>query len=98
MSGAEGVELRLVAAREAAEASVGAYGVEPLAAACDDLVSIGLMAHVPDELVVGGVEDIVEREGKFDGAEAGSQMAGMSREGVDNILAQLVGEGRQVGD
>ena len=37
------------------------------------------------------VEDGVERDGQFDDAEAGAQMAAGDRDGVDDLGAQLVG-------
>jgi hypothetical protein len=38
-------------------------------------VRIGLVADVPDEPVVRRVEDVVQRDGQFDDAEAGAEMA-----------------------
>ena len=61
-------------------------------------MGIGLMAHIPHELVVRSVEDIVQRYGELYGAKARSQMAGVRREGVYDIVAQLVHYGRELVD
>ena len=54
------------------------------------------MADVPDQAVVGRVEHPVQRDGQFDHAEAGAEMAAGDRDRVDGLLAQLVGELAQV--
>ena len=54
-----------------------------LAPAGEDLVRIGLMADIPDQLVVGRVEDIVQRHGQLDHAEAGAQMPAGHRHDID---------------
>ena len=86
---AEGIERGLVHAGEAAQAAVGAYGGELVATTGNDFVGIGLVAHVPDEFIVGGVEDVVQGQGQLDGAKAGGQMSGMGGKGVDDVVAQL---------
>ncbi len=58
---------------------------------------IGLVADVPDQLVDGRVEHIVQRHRQFDHAEPGAEMAAGLRHGIDQFGAQLVGELRQVG-
>ena len=48
------------------------------------------MADVPDQLVVGGVENIVERDRQLDHAEARPEMAAGDRDRVDGLGAQFV--------
>ncbi len=55
-------------------------------------MGIGLVADIPDDAVVGGVEDVVEGDGELDDAEAGAEMAAGDRDGVDGLGAQLRGE------
>ena len=50
-------------------------GVERFPAAGEDFVGIGLVADIPDHLVFGGVEDIMDGNGEVDRAQAGRQMA-----------------------
>ena len=40
-----------------------------------NLVGVDLVADVPDEPVLGGIEDVVEGQGKFDDAQIGAQVA-----------------------
>ena len=86
----EGVVLALGHARKAADASQAPLGPERLAAPRDDLVGVGLVADVPDDLVLGRVIDIVQRGGQLHGAEARGQMARIDRALVDDIPPQLV--------
>ena len=58
MASAKGVEGRLVDAGEAAKTAIRAYGWEEVATTSDDFVGVGLMADIPDEFVVGGIEDV----------------------------------------
>ena len=52
------------------EAALLLDGVELVAAAGEHLVRIGLVADVPDEAVARRVEDVVQRDGELDRAEA----------------------------
>ena len=82
-------------ARETADAAQQAFGLERLAAPGDNLVGIGLVPHVPDDLVRGRIENVVECGGEFHAAEARRQMPGIYRALVDDIAAQLVAVGTQ---
>ena len=92
MAGAERVVLALGAAGEAAEPMLLAQGADAVAATGQHLVRIGLVADVPDQTIVRGVEDGVERDGQFDDAEAGAEVTAGDRDGVDHFGAQLIGE------
>ena len=50
------------------------------------------MTHVPDQPVLGGVENIMQRHGQFDHAQTGAEMAAGDGDDVDHIAAQLLGE------
>ena len=89
MTGAEGIEGRFIHTGETAEAAIGADGGEAVSASSDDLVGIGLVTDIPDKFVVGGVEDVVQCEGEFNGAKTGGQVAGMAGKGVYDVVAQL---------
>ena len=97
MRRAEGVVLALGALGEARQAAGLAQGADAVAPAGEDLVRIGLVAHVPDEAVARGVEQIVQGDGELDDAEAGAEVAAGHRDGVDRLLAQLGGKLRQIG-
>ena len=82
-------------ARETADAAQQAFGLERLAAPGDNLVGIGLVPYVPDDLVRGRIENVVECGGEFHAAEARRQVPGIYRALVDDIAAQLVAVGTQ---
>ena len=69
MRGAERIVVALGALGEAREAAAGAQGANTVAATGEDLVRIGLMADVPDQPVIWGVEHIVQCNGELDDAE-----------------------------
>ncbi len=92
MRGAERVVFALGALGEAGQAAALAQRADAVAPAGEDLVRIGLVADVPDQLVVGRVEDVVQRDREFDDAEAGAEMAAGLGDGVDRLGAQFVGQ------
>ena len=65
---------------------------DAVAAAGEDLVRIGLMADVPDDAVARRVEQVVQRDGQLDHAEAGAEMAAGDGDRVDRLGAQFVGD------
>src|SRR6202034_1271750 len=65
-------------------------GADAVAAIGQDLVRVGLMADVPNQAVLGRIEDIVQRHRQFDHAQAGAEMAAGHGNGIDGRLAQLV--------
>ena len=92
MRGAERVVFALGALGEAGQPAAHAQRADAVAPAGEDLVRIGLMADVPDEPVARRVEHVVQRDGQFDDAEPGAEMAAGHRDRRDRLLAQLVGE------
>ena len=92
VAGAERVVFALGALGKARQAAFLPDGAHRLAAAGEELVRIGLMADVPDQPVVRGVEDVVQGDGELDDAEAGAQMPAGLGDGVDEVGAQFVGD------
>ena len=90
VSGAEGIVWTFGHLGETADTAVGAYGLECIAAAGENLVGIGLVSHIPYQLIVGGIEDIMQSNSKLDGTQTGCQVTGMGRESLHDISAQLV--------
>ena len=62
---------------------------ESLRAAGDDLVGVALMTGVPENDVLGGVEDSMDGERQFDDAEVRAEMAPMSGDRLDDEIAHL---------
>ena len=92
MRRAEGVVGALRPLGEAVEAAGLTYGADAIAPPGDDLVRIGLVAHVPDQAVVGRAEHVVEGDRQLDHAEACAEMAARRRDRVDRFGAQLRGD------
>ena len=90
MGGAERVVFAFGALGEAGQPAALAQRADAVAPAGQDLVRIGLVADVPDELVARRVEHVVQRDRQLDHAEAGAEMAAGDRDRVDGLLAQLV--------
>ena len=63
--------------------------MELLAAPGQQLVHVGLMAHVEDKVVRGRIEDVVHGDGKFDHAEVGTELAAGPCQHGDQFLANL---------
>ena len=87
---AERVIVAFGALGEAAEAAALAQGADAVAPPGQDLVRIALMADVPDQLVVGRIEHIMDRRGQLHHAQARSQMAAGDADRRDGFGAQFV--------
>ena len=89
---AEGVVFAFRAVGEGADAALGADGGHPVLAASQDLVGVGLVSDVPDQLVVGGVEDIMQGDGQLDRAQARRKVPAGDADGLGQVVAQFFGE------
>ena len=70
----------------------GTNRVHPAAPARQDLVPVGLVADIPDELVLRRIEDVVHGNCQFDDTQAGAEVATRLRDFVDNVSAQLLAQ------
>ncbi len=60
-------------------------------------MDVALVAGVPDDPVVRGVEGAVQGDGQLDHAEVGAEMAAGPGDGVDQELPDLAGQPGQLG-
>ena len=97
MADAERVVFALGARRKRREAATLLDGVELIATAGEHLVRIGLVADVPDQAVARRIEHVVQRDGEFDRAEAGGEVAAARRDAADQVVAQLACRLRRAG-
>ena len=93
---AEGVVLALGAGRKGCQAARLLDGVQPVAPTGQHLVRIGLVSHVPHQPVLGRVEDIVQRDSQLHRAQAGGEVAATGTDGLNQELAQLLRQRRQI--
>jgi hypothetical protein len=93
----EGVVLRLVATQEPGQAPLLADRREPVVPAGEDLVRIGLMADIPDELVPGCLEHPVQRDRQLHSAQVGAEMRTLvPRYDVNDAVSDLQRQLRQL--
>ena len=92
VAGAHDVVLGLEDRAERREALVLADRLQLIAAAGEDLVRVGLMADVPEDLVARRVEQRVQRDGDLDRAEVRAEVPADLTDGVDDVLADLSGD------
>ena len=87
---AEGVVLAFAALGEAAEAFVEPIGVEQFTPSGEDLVPVGLVPNVPNELVVGRIEDVMQRHGELHHTKAGAEVAALYAHHIDDEIAEFL--------
>ena len=75
-----------------AEAAFSAQRGKLFFAACDDLMRIGLMADIPDQLVVRRVENIMKRQSQLHGAQRRGQMPAVGGDCVNDQLANFLSQ------
>jgi len=90
--GVEMVVIALLAPRETADAAFPAESVELFVSSGYQLVRVALMTDVPDDFVMGEVEDFVERESKLHDAQVGRQMTAVCRDDRHDFFPYLAGE------
>ena len=54
---------------------------------------VRLMTDVPDQPVVGGIEDVMQGNGQFDDTKAGAKMAARLANGIKQLQAQFISQG-----
>ena len=92
MRGAEGVIFAFGTLGEPGQAAALPQRADTVSPAGENLVRVGLVADVPDQSVRRRVKDIVERDRQLDHAKPCTEMAAGPGDGVDHLVAQLVGE------
>ena len=74
MTNAERIIAALVAFREGRQPAVFPDGMQPVAAPGEDLVPVGLVAHIPHQPVVRCIENIMQSNRQLDRAQAGGEV------------------------
>ena len=67
-----------------------AVGVKDLTPTGEDLVPVGLVPHVPHQLIVWGVEHVVQGHGELHHAQAGAEVPALHAHHIDDEIAELV--------
>ncbi len=96
MPGREGVERALARVEERRHPGLLPEGVHPRAAAGEELVRVRLVAHVEDQVVVGRVEDAMERDDELHCPQRRAEVPAHPAADGDDLLAQLGTEAREL--
>src|SRR6185312_8736394 len=64
-------------------------GMQAVCPSREDLMGVRLVADVPDQAVLGGIEHVVQGNGQLDRAEPGCEVAPTGAHRVDEELPQL---------
>ena len=86
------IVLALGAQGKPAQAAGAADGVKAVLAAGQQLVDVDLVADVPDELVLGRVEDVMQRDGQLHHAEVRAQVPAVLGQDGDQFLPDFLGQ------
>ena len=65
MASTEGIVGALAHLGETTDAAVGADGLKRFTPAGEYLMWIGLVPHIPNQFIIGGVEDIMQGNGEL---------------------------------
>ena len=96
MGRAKSVVFALVALGKAADATQLAQAVHAVAPPRENFVRVGLVAHIPHDAVVRGVEHIVQRHGQLHRAQVGAEVPPCAGHAFQQKLAQFVGKAGQL--
>ena len=96
VSCAKRVVLTLGHTRKAADAIAHTVLAECLPATRNDLVGVGLMADIPDDVVRGHLVDIVQSYSEFHRSETRTEVARINRTALEHIAAQLAAIGSKL--
>ena len=89
---AKAIVFALGAEREAVQSVRGADGVKAVLAPGENLVDVGLVADIPDKLVLRRGENTVERDGHLDDAEVRAEVSAVLRQLHDQLVPDFFGE------
>ena len=90
MRRAERIIFAFRALGEAGQATAFAQRADTVAPPGEDLMRIALVAHIPDQLVVGRVEHVVDRDRELDHTKSRAQMPTRDRDCIDHFRAEFI--------
>jgi hypothetical protein len=96
MRGTKGVVFTFIPARKTRQAAQLAQAGHALAPTREDFVRVSLMTHVPDQTVMGGIENVMQGNGQLDCAKVRAQVSAGFGDTFQHKRAQLVCQGAQL--
>ena len=97
MAGAKWVIFTFAALGETGQTAGLAQSADAVAPTGQNFMRVRLMADIPNQPVIGGVEHIMQRHGQFDDAQSSPQMATSLRHSDDRFGSQFIGQLAQIG-
>ena len=97
MRRAKRIKFALVAARKTADSAELTQREHAIAPTCEDFVGIGLMAHIPHQTVMRGIENIMQGNRELHGSKVGTQMPARFGDRLQHMLTQFIGQGFEIG-
>jgi hypothetical protein len=92
MTDAEGIVLTLCSTGKCGQTPGLTYVEHFFPSPRQNFVGIGLVSHIPDQFVRGGIEYVVDSDGEFDDSEAGAEVAAGLTDAIEQKQAQLLGQ------
>ena len=90
------VETAFAAFEIARDTTLLAQAVEILVPASQQFVGVGLVAHIPNHLVVVEIEGLVQGQGQLHNPQAWSQVAATGGHHLEMALTNLAGDGLEL--
>ena len=94
--GTKGVVNTFFAAWKSAQATQLAHAGHLVVASRQHFVGIGLMADIPDQSIFWRVKNIMQGDGELNRSQVGAKVSSRLRNRLNQTLAQLCGQRRQV--
>src|SRR5690606_42080370 len=60
-----------------------------------NFMPVGLVAHIPNQNIIGGIENVMKRNGKFNNAKTGAQMPFFCGDNIDDEFTKVLLNQRQ---
>ena len=96
MAGVEYIAVTLAPLRESADAAFPAQRFKPVFPPSQNLVRVGLVSHIPDQLVFWKIEDAVHCNRQFHDTKIGRQMAAGFTQRLDNKFPDFLCKRRKL--
>src|SRR4026207_1683361 len=77
---------------KAAQAVAAAYRAKALSPSREQLMHVNLVADIPDKLVFGRIEDVVQRDGELDDAKIGAEVPAVPGQTSDHFGPDFIGQ------
>lgn len=92
MTGAERIVFTLLSFAKSGHAAQLPQGGKPVSSSGQHFVRVALMRHVPNNVILGHVEDVVQGDGELRHSQRGGEVSAGFGDGFDDLPSQFVGE------